>query len=98
MCVPNTCGDSKESVGAPRTGVRVVVSCGWWKLIMGPLEEPVAALLLLNHLCSQCSGHFGASVSASLVSAYTSGPAWMGSGHTQQEMDGLYVQFALVHL
>lgn len=43
MCVPNTCGDSKESVGAPRTGVRVVVS--WWqKLIMGPLEEPVAVL------------------------------------------------------
>lgn len=64
----------------------------------GSSRRTSSSALLLNHLCSQCSGHFGASVSASLLSSYTSGPAWMGSGHTQQEMDGLYVQFALVHL
>lgn len=34
----------EKSVGAPRTGVRVVVSCGWWKLIVGPLEEPAVVL------------------------------------------------------
>lgn len=26
-------------VGAPRTGVRVVVTSGWWELNVGPLEK-----------------------------------------------------------
>lgn len=46
----------KRGVGAPRTGVQVVVSCECWEFNLGPVEEPVV-LLLLKHPCSECLGH-----------------------------------------